>query len=245
MNINESKLSKIIKEACNEVLNEAQQKIDNFQKVANMLQFNANGDDFYFVQIIKRFKDNPNDDKNQGNYRSGAWYLQSWRIHSAQELMSLKPQIIQICEANNARAYITVNSRSTKETDDYIKIMKQKLGPNAQNVEDREAGAPKAGPNWKGQRIRLFLDIDTPDKKIWDEVHYILNMCGIQIIDEYETPSGGLHIILPNKEERNLYYAKKLFMKFDKWQDKGMLATVHSNVDGKIILYSNVQTKGY
>ena len=57
MNINESKLSKIIKEACNEVLNEAQQKIDNFQKVANMLQFNANGDDFYFVQIIKRFKD--------------------------------------------------------------------------------------------------------------------------------------------------------------------------------------------
>lgn len=245
MNINKSKLSKIIKEACNEVLNEAQQKIDNFQKVANMLQFNANGDDFYFVQIIKRFKDNPNDDKNQGNYRSGAWYLQSWRIHSAQELMSLKPQIIQICEANNARAYITVNSRSTKETDDYIKIMKQKLGPNAQNVEDRIAGAPKYGPNWKGQRIRLFLDIDTPDKKIWDEVHYILNMCGIQIIDEYETPSGGLHIILPNKEERNLYYAKKLFMKFDKWQDKGMLATVHSNVDGKIILYSNVQTKGY
>lgn len=245
MLLKESELRNIIKESIKKVLSEAQQKIDNFQKVANILEFSPNGDDFYFVQIIKRFKDNPNDDRNQGNYRNGAWYLQSWRIHSAQELMSLKPQIIQACEANNARAYITVNSRSTKETDDYIKIMKKKLGPNAQNVEDRIAGAPKDGPNWAGKRIRLFLDIDTPDKRVWDEVHYILNMCGIKIIDEYVTPSGGLHIILPNKEERNLYYAKKLFMKFDQWQDKGLLATVHPNVDGKIVLYSNVQTKGY
>ena len=245
MVLNENALREIVKETVIGMLSEAQQKIDNFDKVAKMMVFNANGDDFYFVQIIKRFKDNPNDDKSQGNYRAGAWYLKSWRIHSAHELMQLKPEIIQWCEQNNARAYVTVNSRSTKETDDYIKIMKQKLGPNAQNVEDRIAGAAKDGPSWKGQRVRLFLDIDTPDKKIWDEVHYILNMCGIQIIDEYETPSGGLHIILPNKEERNLYYAKKLFAKFDGWKDKGLLATVHPNVDGKIILYSNVVTKGY
>ena len=228
------------------LLSEAQVKIDNFDKVAKLLQFQGNpGDEFYFVQIIKRFKDNPNDDKSQGNYSSGAWYLKSWRIHSAQELMQLKPEIIKWCENNNARAYITINTRNTKETDDYIKVMKQKLGPGAKNVEDRVAGVAKDGDNWKGQRVRLFLDIDTPDKRIWDEVKYILNMCGIQILDEYVTPSGGLHIILPNKEERNLYYAKKLFMKFDDWKDKKMLATVHANVDGKIILYSNVNTKGY
>ena len=27
--------------------------------------------------------------------------------------------------------------------------------------------------------------------------------------------------------------------------DKGRKATAHANIDGKIILYSNVQTKGY
>lgn len=245
MVVTEKELTKLITESVRKVLTESQVKIDNFDKVSQYLEFNDNGDDFYFVQIIKRFKDNPNDDKHQGNYRNGAWYLYSWRIHSADELMALKPQIIQMCEANNARAYITINSRSTKETDDYIKIMKQKLGPGAKNVEDRVAGVPKDGPSWKGQRMRLFLDIDTPDKNIWNEVKYILNMCGIQTLYEYKTPSGGLHIVLPNKEERNLYYAKKLFMKFDKWQDKGMLATVHPNVDGKVILYSNVDTKGY
>ena len=243
--IEDNRLEETIMEAVKSVLCEAQQKIDNFDKVEKLLEFNDNGDDFYFVQIIKRYKDNPNDDKNQGNYRAGAWYLKSWRIHSADELAQLKPVIIKWCEENNARAYISLNSRSTKDTDSYIKIMKQKLGPNAQNVEDRVAGAAKDGPNWKGQRLRLFLDIDTPDKNIWNEVHYILNMCGIKILDEYETPSGGLRILLPNKEERNLYYAKALFRKFDHWQDKGLLATVHPNVDGKIILYSNVQTKGY
>ena len=36
-----------------------------------------------------------------------------------------------------------------------------------------------------------------------------------------------------------LYYLKRLFSKFDNWKYKGKLATVHPNVDGKIILYSN------
>ena len=248
MLISENKLYSLLQESIKKVLlREAQVKIDNFDKVAKLLAFNDqnNGDDFYFVQIIKRLKDNPNDDKSQGNYRSGGWYLKSWRIHSVQELLAIKNDVINLCEQNNARAYITVNTRSEKDTNSYIKIMKQKLGPNAQNVEDRIAGAAKDGPNWKGQRLRLFLDVDTSDKRIWNEVHYILNMCGIQILDEYETPSGGLHIILPNKEERNLYYARKLFAKFDDWKDKGMLATVHPNVDGKIILYSNVNASSY
>ena len=128
--IEDNRLEETIMEAVKSVLCEAQQKIDNFDKVEKLLEFNDNGDDFYFVQIIKRYKDNPNDDKNQGNYRAGAWYLKSWRIHSADELAQLKPVIIKWCEENNARAYISLNSRSTKDTDSYIKIMKQKVLSN-------------------------------------------------------------------------------------------------------------------
>ena len=102
-------------------LTEAQQLIDNFDMIANMLNFNSS-DDFYFVQIIKRFKDNPNDDKTKGNYHGGAWYLKGYRIKSTDELLKLKPEIIKMCHDNNARAYITINSRSEKETNDFIKI---------------------------------------------------------------------------------------------------------------------------
>ena len=254
MILNEEYLRKIIRESIKNVLNEAQVLVDNFDKVSKILTFNSN-DDFYFVQIIKRFKDNPNDDKTKGNYHAGGWYLNSYRIKSADELNNLKPEIIKICNDNNARAYITINSRSEQETNDFIKIYRKKYHPSDarhQHADEIIPGQAKSGPAWKGKRSRLFLDVDVPKdmkgpdgKNIWDEVRYMLNMVGITPIDEYETPSGGLHILLPDKDDKRMYYLKRLFNKFDNWQYKGRLATVHPNEDGKIILYSNVITKGY
>lgn len=235
-------------------LTEAQNLVDNFDLVSKILSFNS-PDDFYFVQIIKRLKDNPNDDKNQGNYHAGGWYLKGYRIRSIDDLMNLKPEIIKICHENNARAYITVNSRSEKETNDFIKIYRKKYpstDPRHIHADDIIPGQAKDGPSWKGQRSRLFLDVDVPKdatgpggRNIWDEVRYMLNMVDLRPLGEYETPSGGLHIILPDKEDKRIYYLKRLFSKFDNWKNRGKLATVHPNIDGKIILYSNVQTKGY
>jgi hypothetical protein len=243
----------IFQTAVKEVINEAQNLVDNFNMVSNMLNFRSS-DDFYFVQIIKRFKDNPNDDRTQGNYHAGGWYLKGYRVRSGDELQQLKPEIVKMCHDNNARAYITINSRSEQETNNFIKIYKKKFSstdPRYIHADDIIPGQAKDGPSWKGQRSRLFLDVDVPrdakcdGRNIWDEVRYMIDMVGIKPLAEYETPSGGLHIILPDKEDKRLYYLKRLFSKFDNWKYKGKLATVHPNVDGKIILYSNVQTKGY
>lgn len=244
----------LFNEICEETLNEAQQLVDNFNLVANLMTYNSS-DDFYFVQIIKRYKDNPNDDKTQGNYHAGGWYLKGYRIRSVDELFSLKDEIINLCKQNNARAYVTVNSRSEKETNDFIRIYRKKYKPSDPrhiHADDIIPGQAKDGPAWKGQRSRLFLDVDVPQdangpggRNIWDEVRYMLDMVGIKPIAEYETPSGGLHIILPDKDDKRMYYLKRLFSKFDNWKNRGKLATVHPNVDGKIILYSNVITKGY
>ena len=84
----------MIMESVNSILSEGQSLIDNFDMAANLMDINS-PDDFHFVQIIKRFKDNPNDDRSKGNYHGGAWYLGGYRVHSPQELMQLKPQIIQ------------------------------------------------------------------------------------------------------------------------------------------------------
>jgi hypothetical protein len=253
---NENKIyaQSIINECLQEILTESKSLVDNFDKVAKLLEFNS-PDDFYFVQIIKRFKDNPYDDKTQGNYHAGGWYLKSWRVRSVDELINLKPEIVKWCEDNNARAYITINSRSEQETNDFIKIYRDRYSPSDarhMHADEIVPGQAKDGPSWKGQRKRLFLDIDCPKtqkgpdgRNIWDEVRYMIQMVGITPLDEYETPSGGLHIILPDKGDKNLFYLKRLFNKFDNWKYKGKLSTVHTNVDGKIILYSNVDTKGY
>lgn len=254
LKITNDDLKYMVTESIKRVLSEAQTKIDNFNKVAKLLQFDSS-DDFYFVQIIKRFKDNPNDDKHVGNYHGGAWYLKGYRVHSADELYALKPEIIDICEKNNARAYITVNSRSEKQTDDYIRIYKQSFKPydaRYKYADQIVPGQAKSGKNWKGIRKRVIIDIDAPKtektiggENVWDEVHRLIKMLNITPLDEYETPSGGLHIILPDKEDKNYEYLKQLFHKFDNWRDRGRNAMVHPNEDAKLILYSNVKTTGY
>lgn len=254
MKFTEKDIRYMVSESVRKMLSEAQTVIDNFDRAAKLLDVQSD-DDFHFVQIVKRFKDNPNDNKRVGNYHGGAWYLGGFRVHNAQELMKLKPQIISMCQQNNARAYMTINKRSDKETDNFIKIYKQKYpsnDPRYINADQIVPAQAKDGDNWKGVRKRLIIDIDVPKtattsdgENIWDEVHYLINMVGIQPLDEYVTPSGGLHIILPDKEDKRFLYLKRLFYKFDDWQDKGRLATVHPNVDSRIVLYSNVTTKGY
>lgn len=240
------------------LLSEAQNLVDNFNRVEKLLEFNS-PDDFYFVQIIKRYKDNPDDNEKaigiqNGTYHGGAWYLKSWRIRSVQDLRNIKNEVIKECEANNARAYISLNSRSETETNNYIKLYISKFTPGDARIahaDDIVPGQAKSGPAWRNTRLRLFLDVDCPKDatiygyNIWNETREMLQKYNIKVLDEYETPSGGLHIILANKNNRNLIPFKKELLKFDNWIDRHLQATVHPNEDGKIILYSNVKTKGY
>lgn len=241
--------------------------VDNFDMTANYMEFNS-PDDVYFVQIIKRWKDNkdkPEADqwkaqgKLKGSYHSGAEYLDYYLIHSAQELEALKPQIIKACSYNNARAYISINSRSQSQTNAYMSKFKAKFSnPNDPRYKNAEAilyGMPKTGPAWKNERLRVLLDIDiTRDAKVrvggkqvnvWDETKKRLNSYGIKVVAEYETPSGGLHLILNNKNNRNLRPFFAGLKDFDGGKDLGKLATVHPSEDIKMVLYSNVYTAGY
>lgn len=255
--ITEQDIHAIVKRACRQVMleslvsnasmDEQRNLVDNFDRIEKFMEFNSS-DDFYFVQIIKRRKDNPKDDTRKGNYHAGAWYLDKWRVHSAQELEQLKPQIIQACDQNNARAYITINSRSEAATNAQIikvRSMYPKYDARNINADSIVPGQAKDGKNWKGQRLKFFIDIDSTDQKIWDEARKIIAMCNMKPIDEYVTPNGGLHIIMPNKEDPNIDYLLHLLHKFDKWIDKGRMALAHPNFDGKIILYSNVDSTGY
>ena len=242
---NKKYIRKLIKECVYNILFENRRLVDNFDKVINLMEFNST-DDFYFVQIIKRYKDNPNDDKRKGNYYAGAWYEDSFRIYSAQQLLRLKPEIIKLCDKYNARAYITVNNRSESETNkQIIKVRKMYPKNDARNIHAHEIvpAQAKHGVNWKGQRMKFFVDIDTADRKIWQEVERIAKMCNMDILDKYETPNGGLHIIFPNKEHENIDYFIHMLQKFDNWVNKKRLALAHPNFDGKILLYSNVDAK--
>lgn len=242
--------------------------VDNFEILKGYMEFN-NPDDVYFVQIIKRWKDNkdkPNADqwraegKQKGSYHSGAEYLNYYLIHSPAELDAVHDEIVKACSYNNARAYITINSRSQNQVNQYIGKFKSKFSnPNDPRVKNAEAilyGMPKTGPAWRNERLKVLLDIDTvretkvtlPNGKtvnVWDETRKRLKDLNIKVACEYETPSGGLHLIINNKNNRNLKDFYKGLKDFDGGKDLDKLATVHPSEDIKMVLYSNVDTAGY
>lgn len=76
-----------------------------------MLSFTEK-DDFYFLQIFKRRKDNPDLGKDQ-------IVIDNFYIDSLEDFDKKLPHIITLCDAENARAYIRVNKRNY-----------QKLGPH-------------------------------------------------------------------------------------------------------------------
>lgn len=241
--------------------------VDNFEMIKKYMEFESS-DDVYFVQVIKRWKDNkdkPGADKwkaagkAKGSYRSGGEYLEYYLVHNAEELEDIKSEIIKSCSYNNARAYISINSRNEKESNIYIQKFKQRVGnpndPRYKNAEPIVYGMAKSGSAWKDTRLKVLLDIDTTrdnevtisGKKvnIWKEVEKRLKGYNIKIAAEYETPSGGLHFILNNKNNRNLKPFFEGLKDFDGGMDLGRLATVHPSEDIKMVLYSNVDTEGY
>jgi hypothetical protein len=80
--------------------------IDNSAQIRPMLSFDDK-DDFYFVQIFKRRKDNPTLGKDQ--IVIGNFYIDSFDDYDEQI-----PRIINLCEAENARAYFRINKRNYK-----------------------------------------------------------------------------------------------------------------------------------
>ena len=80
---------------------------------------------------------------------------------------------------------------------------------------------------------------------VWDETEKRLKDLNIKVAAKYETPSGGLHLILNNKNNRNLRDFYSGLKDFDGGKNLGVNATVHPSEDVKMILYSNVETEGY
>jgi hypothetical protein len=77
--------------------------VDNFNQINSLLAFNSSKE-FYFLQIIKRRKDNPGLSRDQKLIRN--YYLYE------NDLLKLRDSIIESCVSNNARAYIRLNRRN-------------------------------------------------------------------------------------------------------------------------------------
>ena len=83
---------------------------DNFTLIKNFISNHTTIDsgDFYFVQVLKRRKDNP---ELKGDVAIVANYF----FYSLDDFDTHKAEIVQHCQDNNARCYIRINKRNDKK----------------------------------------------------------------------------------------------------------------------------------
>jgi hypothetical protein len=79
--------------------------INNFDQITGMMDFSI-PNTMYFIQILKRRKDNP-------EMPTGVKVIRNYYIHSVDDMSRLQPFIVQECNDNNARAYINPNRLNT------------------------------------------------------------------------------------------------------------------------------------
>lgn len=97
--------------------------ISNFELIKPLLKFESE-DDFYFVQILQRKKDNPNIVKGSNNNNR---LIKAYYIKSIEHLDKYKDEMIALANLFNARIGINLNKRSFYKTafDTLLKMANQ------------------------------------------------------------------------------------------------------------------------
>jgi hypothetical protein len=126
--------------------------INNFDLLRPLLQFDKPGD-CYFLQILKRRKDNPGMERDME-------VIDNIFFYSVEDTEKKMTRVINTCNRENARAYLRVNRRNTeklalmtlKKLTDYIISTDYKAAKNAY--------LSAAGENHSEPMKRWIVDID-------------------------------------------------------------------------------------
>ena len=80
--------------------------VNNSEQIRELLKF-PDENSFYFLEVIKRHKENP-------EMLTGQKLIRDFTIRSFEEYDELLPKIVELCEEHTARAYLRLNLRNDK-----------------------------------------------------------------------------------------------------------------------------------
>jgi len=129
--------------------------VNNFDAIGKMIGFDDEFD-FYFLQILKRRKDNP-------DLKKDMIVIANYHIESFEQYIRLMPHIINMCEAENARAYFRVNRRNYKHLSYHmlklvVEVISSGMVKSLKGSFDSVCGRFHKDPDKK-----WIVDIDNPD----------------------------------------------------------------------------------
>lgn len=179
---------------------------NNFEQIKSLLDF-PNEDTFYFIQLIKRRKENPDMPKSE-------IVLNAHYITSIEMLERLEPEIIEFCKTFNARAYINLNKRSFEKVglETLRKITEYIIQKDYKAI--RKAYNSTCGSYSSDPDKKWILDIDEIPDRLSDWMMtlsadlYETQPVDVQKVKAVIPTKNGFHVITSpfNVQEFEKYY---------------------------------------
>ena len=164
--------------------------IDVFNDIKDLLVFD-NDDDFFYLQILQRKKENP-------QLGSNSRVIKNYYINNLENLENRYDEIKELCIKFNARAMLRLNKRSKR------KVAFKTMQNMANSMANGEYGFIKksydrACGNGHNDKVKKWiLDIDAPYTEEWLQIvrEAIINIepLGSKILIELPT-KNGIHLI--------------------------------------------------
>lgn len=161
--------------------------VNNLEQIKSLLTFETS-DVFYFLQILKRRKENP-------DMKGDVMLIKTYYITSSDHLERLFGEVKLLCDYHNARAYFSLNQKSFKKcafyslkeiTDCLLHETYKKVKNTYTSVVGQTSGA-RSNKTW-------IIDVDIVGQEGTDEVDRIKTMLGELYVTTVQT-KNGFHVI--------------------------------------------------
>jgi hypothetical protein len=201
--------------------------VNNIDRIRELISFEDEFD-FYFLQILKRRKDNP-------DLKRDMVVIVNYHIESFEQYNSLTPHIVSLCDAENARAYLRINKRNYKHLSFHmlkrvVEVVSSGMVKSLKGTFDSVCGQYHNDKDKKWIVDIDWVDIKTPEnlegKYMYAEIQY--EILGLQ----HETKKEPMMVFLPTKNGMHIITRPFNLKKF---KDKFPGIDVHK--DNPTILY--------
>lgn len=230
--------------------------VDNFDIVRSLMHFELDGD-LYFIEVLRRGKDVG---------ETGEHLIRDYHIHSFKQFDELRPEIIAMCDAHKARAYIRLNQRNIEDANIYaqIEMLKEQLTRNQTIRKALRTGNTNTILHAKLNKIRSatkvygsvlgmyssesrdtvkwIADIDTnlidPGKPGWDTLEHIADTWSHYMTERCQ-PLGVVKELarIPSKTGLHLVTRPFNIKEFSDWFGKDTNGDYYVKSDGITNLY--------
>lgn len=188
-------------------------RVDNFELIKPLLDF-SKPNTFYFIQILKRRKENP-------DMKNGVQVKDNFYLYTEDDLENIKHKIVESCTIHNARAYINVNRLDLENIALHVSKKVIDLIIQGDYKAIKNAYPAVCGSHTSESNKRWIIDIDTIDGHDYTLIRAMIGMLHAEAKSNYSIVAE-----LPTKNGRHII-ANPFNMK--KFADRFPTIDVHKN----------------